>query len=94
MLEQGNLMKLELIERQVLTVNGVSNVESFDESKVILQTNLGLLVVKGEGLNVTALNLDEGQLTIQGIVGGLEYLEDKNAKMRAKGKNMLSKFMR
>ena len=94
MLEQEDLIKIQLIERQLIELNGVTNVESFDDNKVLLKTTLGLLAIKGENLNVTTLNLDDGQLNIQGIINSLEYLEDKSAKMRTKGKTMLSKFIR
>lgn len=86
--------RVEMIERKVLSLNGVESVENFDESKVTLKTKLGFVVIRGEKMAVTTLDLDLGRLDIEGSLNALEYVEDKNAKMRAKSKSMLTKFIR
>lgn len=62
-----------LEEREKLRVTGVSDVQSFDEEQVLLETVRGMLVVRGEGLHVERLQLEAGELIIQGEVGLLEY---------------------
>jgi len=88
------LYQLVLQNREMLQVNGVTEVESFDEKQVMVVSKLGPLVVKGTELHITQLNLEEGQLTMEGVVNSFEYVEDKQAKMRAKGKGVMSRLFK
>lgn len=64
---------LVLDERERLSVSGVSDVSSFDESAVVAETSLGVLVIRGEGLHIERLSLDSGELVLEGEVASLEY---------------------
>lgn len=69
--------KLNLNERQQLTMTGVAEVVSFDEHTVILQTSLGLLIVQGEGLQLKTLSLEGGQVAVDGHITALTYEEPR-----------------
>lgn len=88
------LYQLVLQNRERLQVNGVAEVESFDEKQVIAVSKMGPLVVRGEGLHITQLNLEEGELTIEGAVNSFEYVEDKQAKMKARSKGVMSRLFK
>lgn len=85
---------LSIVNREIMQINGVNNVASYDEAEIIVQTILGVLVVKGEGLHITNLNLEDGKLAAEGYIHKLEYPEDKGAKIRDKSKGILSKLIR
>ena len=51
----------------------LTDVHSFDEEQVLLETVRGMLVVRGQGLHVERLQLEAGELIIQGEIGLLEY---------------------
>jgi len=89
---EGN--SLNLINREKLQVTGVINVDSYDEAEIMVETRLGVLIIKGEGLHITNLNLEDGKLAIDGYVAKLEYAEDKGAKLRNKSKGIISKLLR
>lgn len=72
--EQG-FHGLTLQQRQKLSVTGVTEVISFDEEAVVLQTHLGLLVVQGSGLQLKTLSVDGGQVAVDGQVASLVYQE-------------------
>ena len=55
--------------REKLTISGVTDVHSFDEEQVLLETVRGMLVVRGQGLHVERLQLEAGELIIQGEIG-------------------------
>lgn len=59
--------------REKLSVSGVVDVQSFDEEQVLLETVRGMLVVRGQGLHVERLQLEAGELIVQGEIGLLEY---------------------
>ena len=65
--------KLTLNERRQLTMTGVTEVVSFDDAQVVLQTTLGTLIVQGQELQLKTLSLDGGQVVVEGSVEGLHY---------------------
>ena len=69
--------RLTLNERRQLSMTGVSEVVSFDESAVILKTNLGTLTVLGEDLVLKTLSVEGGQVAVSGHVSALQYEEPR-----------------
>ncbi len=67
---------LVLEDRRLLTVSGVSDVDSFDEETVIVFTDLGELTVKGTNLHINRLSVEVGELTVEGNIGALIYSDD------------------
>ena len=65
--------KLVLNERKLLTVTGVTEVVSFDDASVIAQTELGTLMVQGDGLQLKTLLPEGGQVTVEGHIVALIY---------------------
>lgn len=80
----GEGHQLTLNNRERLQVDGVKNVGSFDPGEVILETELGVLVIKGEDLHMQHLNLDQGKVAVQGRVHSLNYAEE-NLTERSRG---------
>ena len=68
---------LILEDRERLSVSGVEDVESFDETMVVMLTSQGVLVVRGEGLHIEKLSLDGGDLKVEGMVESLTYEADR-----------------
>lgn len=85
---------LNLINRERFEASAVNNVVSYDDAEIIMETKLGLLVIKGESMHITTLNLEEGKIILDGYVHSIEYVEDKGAKMKNKGKGIISKLLR
>lgn len=69
--------KLNLNERRQLTMTGVTEVVSFDETCVVLQTSLGMLVVQGQELQLKTLSLEGGQVAVDGHITALTYEEPR-----------------
>ena len=69
---------LILDNRKSLSIAGVSDVDSFDEQTVVVYTSIGELTIKGEQLHINNLNLETGDLKIDGKVGSLVYSENKS----------------
>jgi sporulation protein YabP len=72
--------QLSLRGREALTVDGVVNVESFDEKEIVLETDEGDLTIRGDDLHIKELNLDTGSLSVEGFVHSLEYADNRAAK--------------
>ena len=67
--------KLTLNERKSLTLTGVTEVISFDDSSVVLRTVLGMLEVQGQDLKLKTLSLDGGQVAVDGHIFSMIYDE-------------------
>ena len=74
--------KLQLNERKKLTMTGVTDVVSFDETAVVLQTSLGLLIVQGQQLQLKNLSLEGGQVAVEGDINALSYEEPRQGGWR------------
>ena len=67
---------LTLDGREKLTVDGVTEIERFDEETVVLHTTRGTLSVRGRGLHLSALSLDGGRASVDGMVDSLSYEDE------------------
>ncbi len=59
-----------------LSMTGVTEVKAFDEQTVVLETDEGLLTVRGDGLNIGNFSVDTGELNMDGKVIALVYSEN------------------
>jgi sporulation protein YabP len=78
MVEHGKTTKrqeIHLLNRRLLEVSGVLNVDSFDSQEFLLETELGFLNVKGQNLHIKNLNLEQGFVAIEGTINSLNYLD-------------------
>ncbi len=71
--------KLSLNERKNLTMTGVTEVVSFDDTSVILRTALGTLEVQGQQLQLKTLSIDGGQVAVDGHIAALIYEEPRSS---------------
>lgn len=69
--------QLTLSDRSRLTLTGVAEVVSFEDTAVVLQTSLGVLTVQGNGLQLKNLSLEGGQVEVDGSVSSLSYEEPR-----------------
>ncbi len=91
-LAKPKAQNLIMENRERLSVSGVIEVDSFNSENVVMDTELGLLVVKGDDLRISKLNLENGELVIEGDVLSCEY--NDNHDVRGKGLGFLSKMFR
>lgn len=75
---------LQILARRHVSISGVREVESFDDTLVRLVTDCGDLTLEGEELHVDTLDVERGLVEIGGLVGGLYYSD--SAGERRKGR--------
>ncbi len=71
--------RVELLGRASLAVTGVEDVESFDENEIVMNTSQGNLIVRGSGLHIGKINLDVGEIKVEGVINDLSYEEISSA---------------
>ena len=64
---------LNMEERERVRIGGVLEVLSFDEEGVMMETTCGLLMLKGSGMHIGKLDLDAGDVTVDGSVDSITY---------------------
>ena len=82
-IKQNHELKLEY--RNKLSISGISKIDSLNSEEFLIQTNYGLLLVKGDNLTMQQLDIDKGNIWIEGNVTGLEYINDSKEKKQKSG---------
>ena len=81
-MEENKLTKMHkivLTNRKGGNFTGVLDVISFDISEILLETEQGMLNVKGKDLHVNRLNLEKGEVDIEGTVDAISYSQVPNS---------------
>ncbi len=71
----GVIQNLVLENREKLSISGVLDVLSFDDQVVMVETELGLLTVKGQNLRINKLSIDTSEVIVEGEISYLAYSE-------------------
>jgi len=87
------IQNLVLENREKLNISGVLDVLSFDDQIVIVETELGLLNVKGENLHINKLSIDTSEVVIEGEIYNLSYSE-KNSDKNKSSLSLLGKIFK
>ncbi len=73
----GNIIQNLILEnREKLSISGVLDVLSFDDQVIIVETELGLLTIKGENLRINKLSIDTSEVIVEGEIYNLAYSEN------------------
>lgn len=81
-----------LENREKLNVTGIVDVLSFDDQIIIIQTELGLLTIKGEDLKINKLSIDTSDFIVDGKINSLVYSNSDGT--IPKSKNILGKIFK
>lgn len=69
-----NVMQNVILEnRKKLTLTGIKDVLSFDDEIIVLESELGLLNIKGRDLKVNKISVETGDVIIEGTIRMFEY---------------------
>ncbi|MBE5995005.1 MAG: sporulation protein YabP [Paenibacillaceae bacterium] len=84
--------RLTIDNRASSTMTGIRDVVSFDENQVVLDTDMGLLTLKGKDLHVSRLTLEKGEVDLNGTIESLLY--SSNEALRRSGESILSRLFK
>ncbi len=86
--------RLAIDNREKIEISGVINVDSFDDQEIILETEQGLLAMRGEDMHIKHLNLEQGELSIKGFLLELAYSEAKGSRFKDRGKSFFERLFK
>lgn len=75
---------LVLNDRKTLSLTGIAEVSGFDEQTVSLRTDVCSLAVRGEGLHINKLDLESGDVCIDGEIHSLQYIGARPKSLRSR----------
>ena len=84
--------KVTMTNRRSCTVSGVSDVLSFDIHEILLETEQGMLMIKGDDLHVNRLTLEKGEVDVDGRIDSFTYSDAGGS--GHKGESLLTKLFR
>ncbi|GIP41345.1 hypothetical protein J31TS4_46250 [Paenibacillus sp. J31TS4] len=83
--------EIRMLNRKLLEISGVLNVESFDSEEFLLETECGFLSIKGQNLHIKNLSLEQGLVAIEGYVDEMAY---RDGSTQGKSKGLLGKLFK
>lgn len=78
--------------RSSVSLTGVREVVSFDENQVVMDTDMGLLTIKGKELHMSRLTVEKGEVDIEGTIDSLTY--SSNEALRKSGQSLLARLFK
>lgn len=84
--------KVTMTNRRNCAVNGVNDVLSFDVHEILLETEQGMLMIKGNELHVSRLTLEKGEVDIDGRIDSFTYSDVAGA--GHKNESLLTRLFR
>lgn len=84
--------KLTMAGRKTCNLTGVIDAISFDLSEILLETELGILMIKGSDLHVKRLTLEKGEVDLEGRIDSLTYSE--HTTMAARRESLLRRMFK
>jgi len=73
---------INITSRKNINITGVKKIDNFDENEFLIETNMGYLLIKGEGLEIIKLDTYQGDVAIKGKIDSLSYTENTNKKQK------------
>lgn len=84
--------KMTLINRDRGNLTGILDVISFNESQIVLDTDMGLLTIRGKDLHVSRLSLEKGEIDIEGRTDSFVYSSSEG--YRKAGQSLLTRLFK
>ena len=97
-MEQANIElvqsnhEVKIIDRREIYISGVKKISSFDHEEFLLETTMGVLLLKGSGLEILRLDTHDGNVRIKGKINSYQYLE--NGKGKVKEESFMAKLFK
>ncbi len=89
----ARIHKLSMVNRRTCNLSGVNDVLSFDIHEILLETEQGMLMIRGDDLHVSRLTLDKGEVDIDGRLDSFTY-SDMSESGGQKAQSLISRLFR
>jgi len=84
--------KMMMDNRRKVEITGVNDVISFDLNTILLETDYGMITIKGSNLHVNRLSVEKGEVDVEGKLDGLNYSDISG--YAKKGESFISRMFK
>lgn len=83
--------EVKMTDRKTIYLTGIKKIVSFDNLEFLMESNMGVILLKGEGLELIKLDTAEGNVKIKGKINSYNYVDNKE---KSKDESLLSKLFK
>lgn len=67
--------EIKITDRSVMSLSGIKKINSFDNEEFLMESNMGMILLKGEKLEIIKLDTHDGNVKIKGKINSFTYIE-------------------
>lgn len=83
--------EVKVTDRSMISLTGINKITSFDDQEFLMESNMGVILLKGEGLEIIKLDTHDGNVKIKGKLNSYAYIENMK---KSKEESLLSKLFK
>ena len=83
--------EVKIVDRSIISLSGISKISSFDDQEFLMESNMGVILLKGEGLEIVKLDTHDGHVKIKGKLISFAYMDNMK---KNKDESLLSKLFK
>ena len=83
--------EIKVVDRSIISLTGINKISSFDDQEFLMESNMGVILLKGEGLEIIKLDTHDGNVKIKGKLISLAYIENMK---KSKEESLLTKLFK
>jgi len=69
--------EFKVVDRSSIFLTGIKKITSFDNEEFLMESTLGVILLKGENLEILKLDTHDGNVKIKGKINSLNYIENR-----------------
>ncbi len=68
--------EVKITDRSIISLSGINKISSFDDQEFLMESTMGVILLKGEGLEIVKLDTHDGNVKIKGKLNSIAYIEN------------------
>lgn len=68
--------EIKVVDRGIISLSGIKKINSFDNEEFLMESNMGMILLKGEKLEIIKLDTHDGNVKIKGKLNSFTYIEN------------------
>ena len=69
--------EVKVIDRNLIYLSGISKIISFDSEEFLMESVMGIILLKGQELEIVKLDTHDGKVSIKGTINSMTYDDAK-----------------
>ena len=83
--------ELRISDRKEIYLTGIKKITSFDNEEFLMESTMGIILLKGSNLEILRLDTHDGNVRIKGKINSFTYLEEN---MKQNNESFFSKLFK